>query len=116
MAPVLPYISDSEKALEETVRAIASAGATHIAPIVLHLRKGGSREWFLRWLNERHPELVRSYAKLYGDRAYAPKSYQNEIAEKVGRYAAKFRVGRTTGRQARRIERATPIPEQLRLA
>jgi DNA repair photolyase len=116
MAPILPFISDSEEALEETVRAIALAGATHIAPIVLHLRKGGSREWFLRWLNDRHPDLVPRYRELYGDRAYAPKSYQAEIAEKVARHARRFRVGETSGRQARRIERDPPSPEQLRLA
>lgn len=116
MAPVLPFISDGDEMLEETVRAIASAGATHIAPIVLHLRKGGSREWFLRWLKEHHPDLVTRYQELYGDRAYAPKSYQSEISEKVGRIARKHRVGRTTGRRARSIEHDAPHPEQLRLA
>jgi DNA repair photolyase len=116
MAPILPFISDSEEALEESVRAIASAGATHIAPIVLHLRKGGSREWFFRWLNDRHPDLVPHYRELYGDRAYAPKSYQGEIAEKVARQARRFGVGKRSGRQARRIERDPPTPEQLRLA
>jgi DNA repair photolyase len=115
MAPVLPFISDSDEALEETVRAIASAGATHISPIVLHLRKGGSREWFLRWLNDRHPDLVPRYRELYGDRAYAPKSYQSEIGEKVARHARRFRVGEKSGRQARRIERCAPLTEQLRL-
>jgi DNA repair photolyase len=116
MAPILPFISDSDEALEETVRAIASARATHIAPIVLHLRKGGSREWFLRWLNDRYPDLVPHYRELYGDRAYAPKSYQGQIAEKVARHARRFRVGKTSGRQARRIELDPPSPEQLRLA
>jgi DNA repair photolyase len=115
MAPILPFISDSDEALEETVRAIAAAGATHIAPIVLHLRKGGSREWFYRWLNERHPDLVPRYRDLYGQRAYAPKSYQNEIGEKVAQLAARFRVGKTSGRGARRIQAAVPVPEQLRL-
>jgi DNA repair photolyase len=115
MAPILPFVSDTDEEIEQTVRAIADAGATHIAPIVLHLRKGGSREWFLRWLNERHPDLVPRCRELYGDRAYAPKPYQNEIAEKVARQARKFRVGKTTGRRARRIEREAPPPEQLQL-
>jgi DNA repair photolyase len=115
MAPVLPFISDSEEALAQTVRAIAAAGATHIAPIVLHLRKGGSREWYLRWLNERHPDLVTKYRELYGDRAYAPKSYQNEIADRVGRQVRRFRVGKATGRRARRIPWEAATPEQLSL-
>ena len=116
MAPILPFISDTDEQLEETVCAIAAAGATHIAPIVLHLRRGGSREWFIRWLSERHPELVRSYEELYGDRAYAPKFYQNEIAEKVGRLARKFHVGKRSGRQARQIPRKLPLPQQLTLS
>lgn len=116
MAPILPFISDSDEHLEETVRAIAAAGASHIAPIVLHLRQGGSREWYLRWLKDRHPELIPSYRELYGDRAYAPKSYQNEIAEKVGRLARKLRVGKTSGRRARAIHEKAPVPEQLTLA
>ena len=116
MAPILPFISDGDEALEETVRAIAAAGATHVAPIVLHLRKGGSREWFLRWLNEHHSDLVPRYRELYGERAYAPKSYQNEVAEKVAGHARRFRVGKTSGRQARRIEREASPPEQLTLA
>jgi DNA repair photolyase len=117
MAPVLPFISDSEEALEDTVRAIAAAGATHIAPIVLHLRKGGSREWFLRWLQECHPDLLSRYQELYRDRAYAPKWYQNEIAEKVGSLARRLGVGRKTGGQARRIvQQAVSLPEQLTLS
>jgi DNA repair photolyase len=116
MAPILPFISDTNEQLEETVRAIAAAGATHIAPIVLHLRKGGSREWFLRWLNERHPELVRSYEELYGDRAYAPKDYQNDIAVKVGRLARRFNVGKTSGRRARHIASEERRPQQLTLS
>jgi DNA repair photolyase len=116
MAPVLPFISDDDEALEETVRAIAAAGATHIAPIVLHLRKGGAREWYLRWLSDSHPDLVTKYRGLYGDRAYAPKPYQNEIAEKVGRMARRFDIGRATGRRARRIEGEPQPPKQLRLA
>jgi DNA repair photolyase len=116
MAPILPFISDTDEQLEETVSAIAAAGATHIAPIVLHLRKGGSREWFLRWLEVHHPGLVPRYRELYGDRAYAPKSYQNEIADKVGRLARRFHVGKRSGRQARQIPRKHPLPEQLTLS
>ena len=57
MGPVVPFLSDSPAQLEQSVRQIAAAGATHVSPIVLHLRPG-AREWFLRWLRERHPELV----------------------------------------------------------
>jgi DNA repair photolyase len=117
MAPILPFISDTDEQMEETVQAVAAAGATHVSPIVLHLRKGGSREWYMRWLKEHYPDLLPRYRELYGDRAYAPKEYQNQIAEKVGRLARTFDVGKTSGRRARAIpeEAPAPIPEQLTL-
>ena len=40
MGPVVPFLSDSPAQLEATVRQVAEAGATHVTPIVLHLRPG----------------------------------------------------------------------------
>jgi DNA repair photolyase len=118
MAPILPFLSDSEEAIEETVAAIAESGATHVSPIALHLRKGGSREWWMRWLDRERPDLVPRYRELYGDRAYAPKEYQERIAKTVRRMARKHGVGDRTGAQARRIRtrhEPAPQPEQLPL-
>ena len=102
MGPVVPFLSDSPGQLDEAVRKIASAGATHVSPIVLHLRPG-AREWFLRWLGANHPELVDAYRDLYGRRAYAPASYQREIAGQVAELARKHGVGQATPAAARRI-------------
>jgi len=118
MAPILPFLSDSEEAIEETVAAIAESGATHVSPIALHLRKGGSREWWMRWLRQERPDLVPRYRELYGNRAYAPKEYQERVSETVRRMARKLGVGDRTGAQARRIRahpEPTPEPEQLPL-
>jgi DNA repair photolyase len=102
MGPVVPFLSDSPGQLDEAVRKIANAGATHVSPIVLHLRPG-AREWFLRWLGANHPELVDAYRDLYGRRAYAPAAYQRQIAEQVAELARKHGVGRTTPAGARRV-------------
>lgn len=119
MAPILPYLSDSPAMLEQTVRQIADAGATHVAPIVLHLRPG-AREWFLAWLSREHPRLVPRYLELYGRGAYAPKAYQERIGEQVKELARRYGVGRSTSR--RRTPRPVaappplpPPPEQLTL-
>lgn len=93
MGPVLPYLSDSPAQLERTVCQIAQAGAARVSPIVLHLRSG-AREWYLAWLAERYPELVRPYRELYGNGAYAPKYYQRRIAAIVSELAARYGVGR----------------------
>ncbi|HEX2025567.1 MAG TPA: radical SAM protein, partial [Actinomycetota bacterium] len=120
MAPILPFLSDDDEALEETVAAIAEAGATHVSPIVLHLRKGGAREWWMRWLREHRPDLAPRYEELYAGRAYAPKAYQNEVAERVHGLARKHGVGRRTPAAARRMEERSQVrhapPEQLTLA
>ena len=102
MGPVLPYLTDSPGQLEATVRLAAEAGAAHVTPIVLHLRPG-AREWFLRWLGEHFPELVKPYLSLYGRGAYAPKAYQEQITGQVRELAERYGVGRASPAGARRI-------------
>ena len=109
MGPVVPFLSDSPAQLDAAVSQIAAAGATHVMPIVLHLRPG-TREWFLRWLGAHHPALVGRYLELYGRSAYAPKSYQARIAGQVRELAAKHGIGRPRpGRAARPPEAADPV-------
>jgi DNA repair photolyase len=93
MGPVVPFLSDSPAQLDAAVGQIAAAGATHVTPIVLHLRPG-TREWFFAWLRAQHPELVDRYLDLYGHGAYAPKAYQNRIAGQVRELADKHGIGR----------------------
>ena len=102
MGPVVPFLSDSPAQLEATVKQIAEAGATHVTPIVLHLRPG-AREWFYRWLNDNHPDLATRYRALYRSGAYAPKAYQQQITQQVSDLARKHGVGRSSPGQARRI-------------
>ncbi len=123
MAPILPFISDSPAQLRDTVKAIADAGASHVTPIVLHLRPG-AREWFMAWLERDHPELVPKYQRLYGRGWYAPKAYQQQISSAVHELAERFRVGRAGAHEARgyghpvaraKAEARMPSPEQLPL-
>jgi DNA repair photolyase len=102
MGPVIPYLSDSPEQLDAAVRKIASAGAAHVSAIVLHLRPG-AREWFLGWLGREHPELIDAYRELYGNRAYAPASYQRQISDQVAALAREYGVGRATPAGARRV-------------
>jgi DNA repair photolyase len=115
MAPIVPFISDAPSQLEATVKAIAEAGATHIAPIVLHLRTG-AREWFMTWLAEHHPELVPRYEELYRRSSYAPKAFQAEITSRVHELAERYGVGKTSPKDTRHVRPPSPAiepPEQL---
>ncbi|HEX3750521.1 MAG TPA: intein-containing Rv2578c family radical SAM protein, partial [Streptosporangiaceae bacterium] len=102
MGPIVPFLADSPEQLDAAVRRIAASGAVHVTPIVLHLRPG-TREWYLRWLNDNHPELVRRYLRFYGRGAYAPKAYQAEISGRVRDLAQRYGVGATTPAAGRRI-------------
>jgi DNA repair photolyase len=111
MGPIVPFLSDSPAQLAATVREAAQAGAASVSPIVLHLRPG-AREWFFRWLGEHHPELIARYRGMYGRGAYAPKSYQRQVSERVRALARRYGVGRDSpGRASHRGSRAaTPPP------
>lgn len=115
MGPVVPFLSDSPAQLDAAVSQIAAAGATHVMPIVLHLRPG-TREWFFRWLGAHHPSLVGRYLDLYGRSAYAPKSYQARIAGQVRELADKHGLGRPRPGfgHGRRPVPERPAPQSLR--
>jgi DNA repair photolyase len=115
MAPIIPFLSDSPTHLEATVRGVAEARATHVTPIVLHLRKG-AREWYMGWLAEHHPDLMPRYEKLYSRGAYAPKAYQEEIGGRVHELARRFGIGRTNGSDSRRIRPRTEARSAEQLA
>ena len=84
MAPILPFLTDSEQQLAESVRAITQAGARRITPIVLHLRPG-ARQWYFAWLQREYPHLVRPYEQMYAAGAYAPDEYCRRIQDMVRR-------------------------------
>jgi DNA repair photolyase len=104
MAPVIPFLGDSPAQLRDTVRAIAAAGATSVTPLALHLRPG-AREWYMRWLTEHHPSLVRHYEAMYADGAYAPRWYQRRITGQVHELAAEYGMGPSAPGRHRRVQR-----------
>jgi DNA repair photolyase len=105
MAPVLPYLSDGEEAVDATVAAVAAAGATHVTGITLHLRPG-AREWFMTWLAREHPELVGPYQRLYGRGAYAPEAYRREVSARITAAARRHGLDRRDAANGRWIEPA----------
>jgi DNA repair photolyase len=82
MAPVLPGITDHPRMLREVVAAALDAGATHVSPILLHLRPG-VREGFMEWLQDAYPDLVDRYGELY-TRPYGTPAARRELGRRVG--------------------------------
>lgn len=89
MAPILPGLSDSRAQMRAVVEAALEAGATHVSPILLHLRPG-VREQFMPWLHEHHPDLVERYRRLY-PKAYASGAERKDLARTVGGLVASAR-------------------------
>jgi DNA repair photolyase len=82
MAPVLPGISDRPDQLRQVVSAAIDAGATHVSPILLHLRPG-VREEFMPWLAEQYPDLVPRYEEMYR-KPYGPAPDRDALGRTVG--------------------------------
>ena len=82
VAPVLPGITDGVGQIKEVVAAALDAGATHVSPILLHLRKGVKEE-YMQWLKENYPDLVPRYEEMYSRSAYAGKKDKEALSQVV---------------------------------
>ena len=111
MAPILPGISDAPEQLEQVVAAARQAGATSIWANLLYL-KPGTREHFLDALARDWPEELDRYDRLYGDRAYLPKTQAEPIRELVSDLRRRHGI---RDRRRIKIEPRPPV-EQLALA
>ena len=80
--PILPWLTDSDEALDALFGALAAAGATGVSAGALHLRPG-AREWYLEWLAKTHPTLVGRYRRLYRGGTYASAEYRAWLSERV---------------------------------
>ena len=82
VAPILPGITDDPRKLMDVVRAAVDAGATHVTPILLHLRPV-VREEYMAWLQDTYPELVGSYEEMYAGGAYGPNAKRKALGRRV---------------------------------
>ena len=82
VAPLIPGITDDPEGIRTVVEAAIDAGATHVSPILLHL-KPGVREHFMEWLGREHPDLVPRYEEMYRTSAYSTPKNRKETAWKV---------------------------------
>lgn len=82
VAPILPFLTESEEHLDNAFRRIREAGSTTVTYEVLNLRPG-VKEGFADWLARERPDFIPRYRRLYGDKAYAPKEYLHRLSERI---------------------------------
>lgn len=92
VAPVLPYLTDSERDLNALFGALADAGAPAVTAFPLHLR-GATRGWFLNWLGENHPALLSRYRRLYGRGANVTPEYSAWLRSRVASLTERHGLG-----------------------
>ena len=93
LAPVLPWLTDSPRQLEQAIELVAAAGADGLTVVPLHLRPG-AREWFFSWLEREHPMLVPRYRRLYHGRSTASADYRRQLAQRVAPLLHRHRLAR----------------------
>lgn len=83
--PVLPFLSDSEEQLDETIKTVKEYGADFIFVGGLTLFGNGvtdSKTLYYKFLEKHYPELLPKYKKLYRIFFAPPKEYQNKLERK----------------------------------
>jgi DNA repair photolyase len=88
MNPIVPGITSKPALIEQTIRAIADHGAQFVGCNVMFLEEG-TRDHFMRWLEQEYPQLVDGYQQLYA-RKYAPAAYRKEVSGLIAALKQKY--------------------------
>lgn len=113
VAPVLPWMTDSVDQLDELLGDLADAGATGVTTLVLHLRPG-VKEWFMGWLAQERPDLVKRYEDLYSRGSNASPSFRRAFEDKVRPLLDKHGFGKSSRHRPKRTAPApAPSPDTL---
>jgi DNA repair photolyase len=80
--PLLPGITDSEKAIDGMARRAAAVGASFFAGNPLFL-KSCSRPTYFRFIREHFPELVADYEARFGTADFAKPAYARQMEKLV---------------------------------
>lgn len=88
--PLLPYISDREKDIEELIKTIAESGADYVIVDMLNFREE-ARGRFMDFLKSYDPDLIQKYEELYQTK-YCDKNYVKGIRKKANKLIKKYNV------------------------
>jgi len=88
MNPIVPGITSKPALIERTVKAIADHGAQFVGCNVMFL-EDGTRDHFMKWLQQEYPQLVDGYQQLYAGK-YAPSSYRKEVSALIAAFKKKY--------------------------
>lgn len=90
MMPILPYITDWEKNIEQIVRYTSQTWADYLLTGTLYLR-WTTRPYFLNFIQNQFPQLYQKYLTLY-KKWWAPKEYKDLLYKTINYYRKKYNV------------------------
>ena len=82
IAPLMPGINDSPEQVKPIVDRAKAAGASFLGGVALHLRDE-VKDVFFAWLEQKRPDLLPRYEKLYRGRAYMPPEQRQRATRAV---------------------------------
>jgi DNA repair photolyase len=93
--PVLPFISDTEEALEEIISSAKQHDADYTLVGGLTLfgnNPADSKTLYLKFIERKFPHLISAYHQLYADKFYPPRWYQEELQLRVTKLCIKNKI------------------------
>ena len=97
--PLMPGINDDPEKVDELVELAREAKATFLATTGLHLR-GEVRDVFFGWLEEKRPDLLPRYERLYARGAYLPSEERRRLGSLVKGWGSNRRRSSAGGAEA----------------
>ena len=94
LMPVIPFITDNPKLIEESVKKAKDAGVDFIIFSGMTLKDGRQKEYFFKTLKENYPNLLVEYNHIYrGDKwGSAIPEYYNSIHKTFSFFARQYKM------------------------
>lgn len=90
LMPIIPFVTDTDEAIEDMVKAGADIGVDYFGYNVLRLRGAVVRGYYFDALKAFDPKTWERTRRLYGSRATPPDFYLNSLTQKVRYFKKKW--------------------------
>ncbi len=92
LMPIIPFLTDTDEAIEGIVQKGAEIGVDYFVYNVLRLRGQVVKGYYYQVLEKYDRSAFKQTLKLYGSRAYPPDSYKESLYGKIKFFKEKWRL------------------------
>jgi DNA repair photolyase len=96
LLPVIPFVTDTPRIMEETIRKAAETELDFIVFGGMTLKEGRQKEYFMKTLKKKYPELLPEYANIYLKDKWgsATKEYYRSLSQTFNLLSKKYKMPR----------------------